>query len=82
MQLHGAGTKDFDTTKEKAKNPIEIELVILKNRNGATGKKIQYKYYPMFNYFEEVGEIREDDSQKLSIGKKTAPVKKGLTKLN
>ena len=69
LQLKGAGKKDFDVTEAKAKNPREIELVILKNRNGATGKRIQYKYYPMFNYFEEIGEIRkdeEDDSEKTS----------------
>lgn len=82
LQLHGAGTKDFDATKEKAKNPREIELVILKNRNGSTGKKIRYKYYPMFNYFEEIGEIQENGDKELTIGKKTAPVMKGLVKIN
>ncbi|MBD5143288.1 MAG: hypothetical protein HDT22_06725, partial [Ruminococcus sp.] len=67
LQLKGAGKKEFDVTEAKAKNPREIELVILKNRNGATGKRIQYKYYPMFNYFEEIGEIKkdeEDDNEK------------------
>ena len=54
LQLKGAGEKNFDVDEAKAKNPREIELVILKNRNGATGKKIEYKYYPLFNYFEEV----------------------------
>ena len=82
LQLHGAGTKDFDATKEKAKNPREIELVILKNRNGSTGKKIRYKYYPMFNYFEEIGETQENGNKELTIGKKTAPVMKGLVKIN
>ena len=85
LQLHGAGTKDFDATKEKAKNPRKIELVILKNRNGATGKKIGYKYFPMFNYFEETGEIqeKEDKDKELTIGKnKTAPVMKGLVKIH
>lgn len=82
LQLKGAGTKEFDVTEAKAKNPREIELVILKNRNGATGKRIQYKYYPMFNYFEEIGEIKEDDGEKLSIDKKTTPIKKGLVKID
>lgn len=53
LQLAGAGGKDFDATKEKAKNPREVELVILKNRNGRTGDKITYSYYPLFNYFTE-----------------------------
>ena len=72
LQLKGAGTKEFDVTEAKAKNPREIELVILKNRNGATGKKIGYKYYPMFNYFEE---IREDEKPA------PIPIKKGLVKI-
>ncbi|MDE6708536.1 MAG: hypothetical protein K2K06_10940 [Oscillospiraceae bacterium] len=72
LQLKGAGTKEFDVTEAKAKNPREIELVILKNRNGVTGKRIQYKYYPMFNYFEE---IREDEKPA------PIPIKKGLVKI-
>ena len=54
LQLKGADDKNFDVDKEKQKDPREVELVILKNRNGATGKKVNYKYYPMFNFFEEV----------------------------
>lgn len=45
--------KESDSTKEKRKDPREVELVILKNRNGRTGDTIPYRYYPMFNYFEE-----------------------------
>ena len=37
----------------KRKDPREIELVILKNRNGRTGGKISFNYYPLFNYFRE-----------------------------
>lgn len=38
----------------KAKNPRPVELVILKNRNGAIPKApIKYKFYPMFNLFIE-----------------------------
>ena len=55
LQLKGAGEKGFDAEMAKTKNPREIELVILKNRNGETGKKLEFKYYPMFNYFEEIG---------------------------
>ena len=53
LQLKGAGSKNFDSTEEKKKDPREVELVILKNRNGKTGDTIPYRYYPMFNYFEE-----------------------------
>lgn len=54
LQLKGAGAKDFDANTAKDKNPREIELVILKNRNGATGKTLAYEYYPLFNYFREI----------------------------
>ena len=54
LQLKGAGKKDFDANDAKTKNPREIELVVLKNRNGATGKKVELEYYPLFNYFKEV----------------------------
>ncbi len=53
LQLKGAGEKNFDATEAKRQNPREIELVILKNRNGRTGDKISFKYYPLFNYFIE-----------------------------
>lgn len=53
LQLKGAGKKDFDVNEAKKRSPREIELVILKNRNGSTGDKITFNYYPLFNYFEE-----------------------------
>lgn len=54
LQLKGAGAKDFNATDAKKKNPREVELVVLKNRNGRTGDKIGFSYYPLFNYFKEV----------------------------
>jgi replicative DNA helicase len=59
LQLKGAGQKDFDINAEKNKHPRNVELVILKNRNGVTGGKVSYKYYSMFNYFEEVYPLTE-----------------------
>ena len=38
----------------KSKNPREIEVVILKNRYGSATGTHNYKYYPKFNYFEEI----------------------------
>ena len=52
LQLQGATKDNVDELKKK--NPREVELIILKNRNGATGEKIQFRYYPTYNYFEEV----------------------------
>ena len=54
LQLKGAGKKDFDANEAKKKSPREIELIILKNRNGSTGNRIEFSYYPLFNYFKEV----------------------------
>lgn len=53
LQLKGVGTSGFDVNTAKNKNPREVELVILKNRNGSTGGTLSFEYYPMFNYFKE-----------------------------
>lgn len=55
LQLKGAGEKNFNPTEEKKKNPRQVELVILKNRQGKVGDKIFFSYYPMFNFFREEG---------------------------
>lgn len=62
LQLEGAGKKDFDESVAKNKDPREVELKILKNRNGRTGVVIGFEYYPMFNYFTEK---TEDFSRKI-----------------
>ena len=54
LQFVGQGTKEFDVNEAKMKNPRNIELKILKNRNGQTGYGLRFNYYPMFNYFTEV----------------------------
>lgn len=53
LQATGAGSKEFNIDIAKAKDPREVELKVLKNRNGKTGGMIEYLYYPKFNYFEE-----------------------------
>lgn len=53
LQLEGAGEDDFNATEAKQADPRRVELVVLKNRNGSTGNKIEYNYYPRFNYFSE-----------------------------
>ena len=54
LQFAGAG-KDIDLNEARRKDPREIELVILKSRNGRTGDKLGYYYHPLFNYYEERG---------------------------
>lgn len=53
LQLAGVGRGDFDVNEAKSKDPREIELTILKNREGKVGQLIGFSYYPMFNYFIE-----------------------------
>lgn len=57
LQYKGVGEKSFDAEEAAQKDPREIEMVILKNRNGRKGKTIELEYFPMFNYFRE----RKDD---------------------
>lgn len=68
MQLKGVGSKDFDVNMAKKRHPRDVEVVILKNRNGSTGNKIDYEYYSMFNYFREIPphELAFDDVEELS----------------
>lgn len=56
MQLSGMrkNISEEEITQKKQANPREVELVILKNRNGRVGFSVQYKYYAMFNYFKEM----------------------------
>jgi replicative DNA helicase len=53
MQLKGVGQEGFDKDKEQEKNPREIEIKILKNRNGKAGQTLSYNYYPAFHYIED-----------------------------
>lgn len=58
LQFKGAGSKDFNVNEAKKQDPREVELILLKNRNGRTGDVLNFNFYPKFNYFEEKkGEI-------------------------
>lgn len=51
-----ADVKEPDEIRaEKAKEPRDVDLVILKNRNARIpAEPIAFNFYPLFNYFEEV----------------------------
>ena len=51
MHFKGAGETGFDVEKAKSAVPRLIELVVLKNRSGPVGVKVDLKFYAMFNYF-------------------------------
>ena len=55
LQLKGVGTKDFDVFMARAKNPREVELVLIKGRGIEVGAVIDYRFYGRHNFFEEVG---------------------------
>jgi len=59
LQLGGIWTregkidKNVDIYVAKNKDPRDIELVVLKNRNGKAGNAVAFSYRPRFNYFED-----------------------------
>ena len=59
LQLQGAGQEHFDVNAAKSADIRTIEAVILKNRNGKTGGKLQYSYYPKYNLFREYTSISQ-----------------------
>lgn len=54
LEFASAGTSDYDEKTEKKKNPREIRLVILKNRNGKAWETADFYYYHIFNYYQEI----------------------------
>lgn len=53
LEFMGAGSKDYSEKVEKQKDPRQIRLVILKNRNGKAWESCGFNYYPLFNYYKE-----------------------------
>jgi len=51
LQLQGAGGRDFDVNQAKLKEPRQLELVILKNRNGIPYAKLRLGYDARYNRF-------------------------------
>lgn len=54
LEFASAGTKEYDERTEKKKNPRQIRLVVLKNRNGRAWENCNFNYSPLFNYYGEV----------------------------
>jgi replicative DNA helicase len=52
-----------DEKEEQQKHPRDIELHIMKNRQGVPGGTIKYKYYSKFNKFEELGQDKVNESK-------------------
>lgn len=54
LEFENAGSKDYSEKDEKRKDPRQIHLVILKNRNGKAWTTASFEFYPKFNYFSEI----------------------------
>lgn len=71
LQFQNAGKKEYKVSVEKKKDPMEIKLIILKNRNGSPYLECAYKFYKMFNYFQESADFPElDESSTTAAGKR------------
>lgn len=53
LQFEGVAGDNEKEIQAKRKSNRDIELVILKNRNGQTGSKVKYSYIPKYNLFSE-----------------------------
>lgn len=53
MEFNGVGTEGFNLKEAKCKNPREVLLKPLKNRNGGINWAAPFYYNPIYNYFQE-----------------------------
>lgn len=53
LEFASAGTREYDERTEKKKDPRQIRLVVLKNRNGKAWESCSFDYFPLFNYYSE-----------------------------
>lgn len=51
----------------KASVKRNVEAVILKNRNGKTGGKVSFKYYSLFNCFEQCNSAKANESNRRTV---------------
>jgi replicative DNA helicase len=51
LQFAATGNKDFNINAEKLKNPRQVELLMIKNRDGLPYSKISFNYYAKYNLF-------------------------------
>lgn len=67
--------KEIDFDEEKEKEPRKVELKILKNRNGETGKSVHFEYHAKYNMYEEVEQSDDPITINYSQSKKRRLVK-------
>ena len=64
MQYRGVGARDFDVFQAQGQNPRELEVCVLKQRYGAVGIRIPYRFYPAYSCFEELPSARSGKQPK------------------
>ena len=82
LEAYGAGVTlktAQDVEEAKAKNPREVELKILKNRNGATGGRVSFEYFTMFNCFADIDQRPKPESKSNSGRTSKSKSKKAST---
>ena len=45
--------KSYDEVQERSKAIRNVDVVVLKNRNGQSGARIHYAFYTKYNYYYE-----------------------------
>ena len=51
--FEGLGTEGFDIDKARRKNPRDIVLKVIKNRNGEAGQMLNFSFNAAYNFFQE-----------------------------
>lgn len=54
LQMSGIGSKGYDDLKARSADPRLVDLIVLKQRNGAVGITIPFQYHCRYNHFVEI----------------------------
>lgn len=54
LQMSGIGSKGYDDPKARSATPRLVDLIVLKQRNGAVGITIPFRYHCRYNHFVEI----------------------------
>ena len=67
LSERSAGYERVDIDEEKNKEPREIELKILKQRDGQATGSIQFNYHSRFNHYEETFDNEKKSTNRYGI---------------
>ena len=52
----------------KGKTERDMQIVVLKNRNGKIGSELPFKYYAMFHHFADLNDENVTEKKRLKFG--------------